>query len=321
MKTPSRQRFGPIGRACLAFSMLSSQFGCSGMFFYPQREHVSTPATFELQYHDVEIVTEDSVRLHAWYIPAEGEKRGTVLHFHGNAENMSTHIFSVYWLPRAGYDVITFDYRGFGISEGKARFPEIVEDGKAAILFAQSFISEDAPCFFVLGQSLGGAIALLALDELKQIRPATALILDSSFSDFRKIIDETLSKAWILSPLLPFAGLFVPEAIQPVDAVGRLRGVPVLVIHGTADSIVPVSHAENLYEAAKTPKELWEIPGGLHIDALSRPGVRQEFLDYLNENCQVSFSVAGGSFPSELGGVEPENVHNISGSVSAELEK
>lgn len=291
MKTAYLHRFESTGRlvvrAAICAIYVVSLTACSSVFFYPQEKLVATPKSFNLEYQDIWFQSADGVKLHAWHVPAKGTKRGTIVHFHGNAENMSTHFFSVYWLPQHGYDVLTFDYRGFGSSEGNARFPGVLDDGLAVLELAESFVTPDSPCLFIFGQSIGGVIALLALDQVRPTPQVTALILDSAFSDFLQIIRESIPQHWLMAPVRPLLPLFVPDVAKPVRAIARLGGLPVLIFHGSDDAVVRYHHAEALYRAAREPKQLWEVPMGQHIDGVSRPGLRAELLRFLDETCRT----------------------------------
>ena len=88
------------------------------MFFQPQTTQYMTPNEIGLAYEDVYFSSTDGTKLHGWFLPAQGKAKGTVLFLHGNAENISTHILSVYWLPAQQYNVFLLDYRGYGLSEG-----------------------------------------------------------------------------------------------------------------------------------------------------------------------------------------------------------
>ena len=278
-----------------ALLLLPALSACGGLYFYPKRELVSSPEDFKLAYHDVWIETEDKERLHAWYLPAKGEPKATVLHLHGNAENISTHVFSVYWLPKHGYDVLTFDYRGFGKSTGSASLPEVVMDAKAALAYVRGLNSNNPKCTIVIGQSIGGAIAILALAEqgvdYARQNSVEALVLDSTFADFYEIAEKSLRASWILRPLQPLLPVLLPRIAAPEKMLSYLGPTPVLIIHGEDDQIVPLANAERLFKSAPAKKEFWLVPKGKHIDALSRPGVRSELLDYFDEQCSAAFSM------------------------------
>lgn len=258
---------------------------CGGVFFYPQTAHVLSPAEINIPYQDLYFETADGVRLHGWRLTAQTKRKGTVLHFHGNAENISTHFASVYWLPAAGYEVLTFDYRGFGHSEGRARLPEVIEDGKAAIRYAQQAPELDNGCLLLIGQSIGGAIALASLDALKTPQLVDAVVLDSSFGDFQQIVEEVLRHRWWQRPLIPFLRVLLPRIPRPLDAFEVIKGMPVLIIHGTQDGIVPMKFSEQLYASAYQPKDIWQVPEGKHIDVFTRPEYRLRLLRYFDAHC------------------------------------
>ncbi|HUN82536.1 MAG TPA: alpha/beta hydrolase, partial [Phycisphaerae bacterium] len=101
---------------CLCF--LVTMLGCDRVFYYPDRRVHGDPAEHGLKYEDVYFAAPDGVRLHGWFFPATKPATGTVLHIHGNAANVSAHYEFIRWLPAAGYNVLTFDYRGYGQSGG-----------------------------------------------------------------------------------------------------------------------------------------------------------------------------------------------------------
>ena len=80
--------------------------GCTQAFFQPHSYIVSTPGQFGVEYQPVEFEAQDGTALFAWFLPARGEPRATVLYLHGNAENISTHFAKVAWMPAAGYNVL-----------------------------------------------------------------------------------------------------------------------------------------------------------------------------------------------------------------------
>jgi hypothetical protein len=122
----------PIRLLALA-GLAAALGGCSGLIFQPMRELVLTPDEIGLDYRDVHLEAEDGVRLHGWFLPAEPPRRGSVLFLHGNAQNISTHIASVAWLPAEGFDVLLVDYRGYGLSGGSPSLAGLHLDFEAAL--------------------------------------------------------------------------------------------------------------------------------------------------------------------------------------------
>ena len=120
---------------CLILVLCAAIAGCTQLFFFPMKQEVRTPADIGLVYEDVYFPGKDEHKLHGWYLPAVGHARATVLFLHGNAENISTHIGSVYWLPARGFNVLLFDYQGYGQSEGTPSVAGALDDVEAALGF------------------------------------------------------------------------------------------------------------------------------------------------------------------------------------------
>jgi fermentation-respiration switch protein FrsA (DUF1100 family) len=219
--------------------------------------------------------------LHGWFLPAQGKSRGTVLFLHGNAQNISTHIGSVYWLPHEHFNVFLFDYRGYGESEGVPTIPGLIDDFKNALDVVLQRPDVDPDKIIVFGQSLGGSIAIYGVAHSPEKNHIKALIVESAFADYRKIAQEKLADFWLTWALQwPLSWLFAP-GYSPLNAVALVSPVPLLIIHGDADRVVPVHHARWLYAAASEPKTLWILPGGRHIGGVSNPEFRQRLVHYM----------------------------------------
>jgi hypothetical protein len=242
-------------------------------FFHPDAAVYTTPAQFGLVPQEVMIPGPDGARLHGWWLPAAGVARGTVLHLHGNAANISAHLPLVAWLPAAGFNLLTFDYRGFGRSSGEPSLHGLVDDGEAALQWLRGQPGVDPQRLIVLGQSLGGATAarLVARDDVG----VRLLILDCAFSSYRGIALDAVRGTW-LAPFAPAAVLALPDAdADPVTALRRLR-VPLLVMHCGADVVVPISHGRALFAAAPEPKQWLEVEHLQHVDGLAHEAVRRQ---------------------------------------------
>lgn len=257
--------------------------GCTGLFFYPQRELVRTPTDLGLAYQDVYINTTDNLILHGWWLPAQGKAKGSILFLHGNAENISTHILGVKWLPAYHYNVLLVDYRGYGSSQGEAQIDGMQQDIQHAIGYALSRPDVDAKRFVVFGQSLGASMAIYAVAHSPYRAQIKALIAESAFADYHGIVREKLAQFWLTWPLQWPLSYLVTNRYSPIQAIPMITPIPVLLIHGDQDPVVPVADACHLYRAAREPKALWIVPDGGHIQAFYREVYRQRLLRYLDE--------------------------------------
>lgn len=268
--------------------------GCTNLIFVPMADHVLAPDQIGLAYRDVGFEAADGVKLHGWFLPAQavgktvskgraGErtKACTLLFAHGNAENVSTHIASVWWLPAEGVNVFLFDYRGYGRSGGKPDLAGAHLDFAAALERLMVLPEVDPGRVVVLGQSLGGSIAIVGLARSPHKARVRALITDSAFSDYRAIVREKLAGfflTWAFQWPLSFT---IDGDHRPLEAIAEISPVPVLTIHGLADQVVPPHHGEALHAAAGEPKELWLLPDSGHIKTFLDPANRARLLDYL----------------------------------------
>lgn len=256
--------------------------GCTNMFFIPMERLVRTPADIGLDYRDIEFQSSDGTRLHGWFLPAEGDQaRGSVLFLHGNAENISTHIGSVHWLPAAGYNVLLFDYRGYGRSQGVPELAGVIRDAEAAIeQMAQMEHTGGSP-IVVFGQSIGAAIAIYAVAHSRHRADIDALIAESAFAGYRRIAREKLGAFWLTWAFQYPLSWTVTDKYAPLEAVPKIAPIPLLLVYSEEDRIVPAHHGELLFEAARDPKQLWRVPNGRHISVFAQPQQRQRLLDYL----------------------------------------
>ena len=271
----------PIRLLALA-GLAAALGGCSGLIFQPMRELVLTPDEIGLDYRDVHLEAEDGVRLHGWFLPAKPPRRGSVLFLHGNAENISTHIRSVAWLPASGFDVLLVDYRGYGLSGGSPSLAGLHLDFEAALGALLRRPDADPDRVIVLGQSLGGSLAITALAASPRRGRVRALIALGAFTSYRALAREKLAEFWLTWPLQAPLGLAIDDRYRPVDAIGELSPLPVLIVHGEADRVVPPHHASALYRAAGPPKALWVVPGAGHLEALATAASRARLIDHLN---------------------------------------
>ena len=259
--------------------------GCSNLtslFFYPQQEYLRTPNDIDLAYEEVKTVTADGTQISSWFLPAQVENIKTddspiLLFLHGNAENISTHIGSVYWLPEQGVNVFLLDYRGFGHSKGDPYIPAIFEDVESSLIWLRARFPERK--IFVLGQSIGSAIATTSMALFKDKYQLSGLILDASFTGYRDIAQEVTSSNAITWLVWPFTWLLSTEW-DPQEHIANVSPSPILMFHSEADPVLPYELGLELYNTAQQPKK-WQPSKGGHIQTFNFKEYQKILLDFL----------------------------------------
>jgi len=206
---------------------------------------------------DVWFRAADGSRLHGWFIASETRPAAaTVVYLHGNGGNVSYVGWVGEQLAARGFDVLLFDYRGYGRSEGAVSDERgIYEDADAAYDFVVRERGARPESVVLYGQSLGTTAAA----DVAARRPCGALVLESGLS----------SAAEMARTILPWLPRFAARATRnKFDTLGKLPrvGCPVLVAHGDRDAVIPVEQGRALHAAAPEPKRLLVVPGAGHND-------------------------------------------------------
>ena len=231
-------------------------------------------------WQEVHFKSDDGTELTGLWFPAKNTaSKGVIVHFHGNGQNMTSHFLFVYWLALEGYDVFAFDYRGYGASGGKKSVSGAIEDGAAALSCARSRAGGARERLIVLGQSMGGALALAALDR-DGGQGVRGIILDSTFASYQGVAQDKLRQWWLTWPLQwPLSRLLISDRYAPRRLIARRKPVPLLMLHAQGDPIVPYAQGRRLYELASEPKEFWKLDSRGHTEAMFalgpkyRPGI------------------------------------------------
>jgi fermentation-respiration switch protein FrsA (DUF1100 family) len=250
----------PDGKMAELGKRLLGENGSDMLFYYPTRDEPRTPRDLGLNFESVDFASQDGTRLHGWFIPAkDAEARGTIVFSHGNAGSAGHHLPFVAWLPAEGFNVFIYDYRGYGKSGGRVDRRGMTEDAAAAFRAAILQPGVDQGKILSLSHSLGGAksIAGLAADRPAGLRGVVVL---SSFASYK-----AMARTWSGNVGAELTG----DEFAPVNLIGKLEGVPVLIMHGDADEVIPYNEARVLAAAAREPKEFWTVPRGRHSDLLT----------------------------------------------------
>ncbi|NGM88648.1 alpha/beta hydrolase [Parapusillimonas sp. SGNA-6] len=218
--------------------------------------------------------------IRAWYLHQDRPDAPTVLYLHGSRWNLNDSVARIERWADMGFSVLAIDYRGFGTSTPMLPSESSVVEDAAAALQELARRQPDPARRYVYGHSLGGAVAVAL--AAKHDRPAIAgLIVESTFTNIRDMIAAT---RWSAIPGLRF---LVTQPFDSLDAMRRIRE-PVLIIHGTADRVVPHAMSDALYDAASTvpgrKRQLLKIEGASHSGA-SRSGPRytDAVLDFVDD--------------------------------------
>ena len=222
----------------------------SRLVYFPHvaRELVGTPKVAGLEFEEVRLRTADDVVLHGWWVPAR-EPRGAALIFHGNAGNISHRIGYLTMFARLGYSSLLVDYRGYGKSGGAPSEEGTYRDAEAAWLHLVETRKVAARDIVIFGESLGGAVATW----LAARHPPRALVLASTFTSVTGLGQQVYP--WLPVRLLARIKYDNLERIPLIAA-------PVLIAHSRNDEIVPFSHGEALFAAAREPKQFMVMSGG-----------------------------------------------------------
>ena len=237
--------------------LLLTLSGCSSLLFYPEQGQPITPTAAGLDYRDVTLTAADGTRLNGWWLPAKKSVplKGTVLHLHGNGGNLAYHLGATAWLPAQGYQVLMFDYRGYGLSQGSPNLPSVYQDIDAAFDWLQHQPQTQGLPLIVLGQSLGGAMGIHYLSEHPQQRARIkAMVLDGVPASYREVGQFALSTSWLTWPLQVPLSWLVPDSDSAIYAMPHMGGMPMLIYHSLDDPVVPLSNGLRLYQAAPRPK-------------------------------------------------------------------
>jgi len=211
--------------------------------------------------------------IHAWWWPAQRADAPAVLYLHGVRWNLTGQLFRIEQLHALGFSVLAIDYRGFGQSLGEPPSEtSVYEDARIAWEQLQR-LQPDAGKRLIYGHSLGGAVAVELAAQLGQQAasdgapiPARGLIVESSFTSLAAIAAElgntSLPVRWLLS-----------QKFDSLDKIAHI-GMPLLIVHGLDDRYVPARFSQQLFDAARQPKQLLLVPGATHNNSMRLAGER-----------------------------------------------
>lgn len=257
-----------VGMVAIAYLSIciALLFWQNRLIFVPSPIIEYTPSDLGLVYEDVWLLLSNRVakpeRLHGWWIPT-ANSGDVLLYLHGNGKNVSANLEHAQRLHQLGFSVFLFDYRGYGRSEGN--FPTesgVYRDAQAAWNYLVEQRGIPPENIFLYGHSLGAAIAL----DLAVRQPqAAGLMMENGFTSMRDMVDH--QEIYRFFP----TNLILNHRFDSLSKLKLLR-VPLLVIHGLEDQIVPPRMGQVLFDAAHVPKKLLLVPAASHNNVASVSG-------------------------------------------------
>jgi len=215
--------------------------------FFPMPGAPSTVGSVAT-HEDVFFKTADNQKLHGWFIPAASDPVAPVVLFlHGNAGNIGHRWEKIRFFYDLGVSVFIFDYRGYGLSEGRPSETGLYKDTKAAYahLVGRGIAPER---IMIYGESIGGAFAI----DLAAKEPVNAIIVEDTFTSLPAMVRRTM----------PFIPTFIlATRLDSLSKITRAH-VPTLIFHSKDDEIIPFEMGKELYEAAAGPKRFVQLWGG-----------------------------------------------------------
>jgi fermentation-respiration switch protein FrsA (DUF1100 family) len=240
-------------------------FAQRSLMYFPERFRTAPAAAGFPQAEEVWLDTTDGERVLAWHVPPRGDKP-VVLYFHGNGGSLRLRVDRFQKLVADGTGLLALSYRGYGGSSGKPTEAGLIEDGRAAYAFAAE---RYAGRTVLWGESLGTAVAIALAAE----KPVTRLILDAPFTS---ALDVAADLYWFLP-----VRLLMRDQFRSDQRIANVK-VPVLILHGEADTIIPIKYGERLLAMIPGEKRLVRFPDGYHVD-LDRHGAMDAALKFLGE--------------------------------------
>ncbi len=232
-------------------------FRQSSLVFFPSKTILASPTDYKMTFEDVFLESSNGAKIHGWYIPADSATNSlnrTVLFCHGNGGNISHRLEIISLWRSLGFSVFCFDYQGYGLSQGSPSEDATYADVRASwdyLTLTRNIAPSD---IIVLGRSMGAAVATgLVADLSKNNLPTpSGLILEAPFTS----VPDMGAR---LYPFLPVR-LLSRITYDNQSHLAKIH-IPTLFLHGSDDSVVPLSMGHEVFKSANEPKRFVELSG------------------------------------------------------------
>lgn len=268
----------------LSILILLSLCSCSKLFLHPREELEFIPKDLGYKYSDVFIKTE-SGKLHAWFLPASKKPKGTVLFLHGNAGNISSHFTTAAWIVNYGYNLIMPDYSGYGKSEGDSDLNTIHRDLEPVLAYLSK--KPELKPIAIWGQDVGASLGMYLSANSFYRSNLCLMVAEGTLVSYQEMLKKRIENYSLLKPISGPLSTLANDSLSAKKYISKISPLPLLMVHGTKDNIVPIAQAQKLFKSAIAPKEFWKIDGAQHINSFFRNPKRQMALgSYIDGFCE-----------------------------------
>jgi pimeloyl-ACP methyl ester carboxylesterase len=269
--------------------ILAATLSCSGLLYYPDHVMYVEEEFMQFKPADTVLKIKSGGEIHGWYFSAPSKPKAVIVFFHGNGQNRTSHIVDVYWLIKEGYDIFALEYPGYGETDGSPTPENTVESGHAAL----KYVAEKNPGLpiIVYGQSLGGAVALRTVIDMKKEIPISMVVVQGTFTSYKRVAKKVMARSWITWPIQWLGPAVLSDEFAPGDRVKELAPIPLVILHDRFDPVVPYAMGEELFAKASEPKEFWTLETHRHDQPFggeTGPEMRRKFLNRLSAGRSLS---------------------------------
>jgi pimeloyl-ACP methyl ester carboxylesterase len=281
-------------RAIIAICVVGSVLALAGLvtsmvwffqrklIYFPSKQLSFSPSDFQIyNYEDLTLTTRDGVKIHCWLIKSKRNSKHvpTIVHFHGNAGNISHRLELVITLQELDCNIMLVSYRGYGKSSGSPSEKGLCLDAQAAIDFLQTREDLDLNNIFIMGSSIGGAVAIDVTSKNQD--KVRGLILENTFTNMSDMVNLVFPYPMISK----VASLLLLDKWESRTRIATIDRVPILFLSGASDSLIPPHQMDSLWSAAdRSPKRrIVKIANGDHNDTYRQKDYMQHIVGFIRE--------------------------------------
>jgi len=267
-----------FSKILLSFILVFSLSSCSiKKILFSDTNHYGSPEHYDYEYSLHTFNSYDSTALKGMYLKTDRKSKGLIVLANAIHLNMSSRFSAWLWLIDEGYDLFTFDYRGYGDSKAEPNLFGFRDDVNSAIEYAHNL--DPAQEIIIIGQSMGGSFVIDALAQ-KEYPYVRLAVIDSTFTGFASSASAMMMRTIILFPFSWLPYLLTPTGLDSIDNVAKVN-TPLLYVTGDNDPTISYENSQELYAKSYSEKGIWIVNGAGHVKSFDNSDVQRSFIHLL----------------------------------------